>query len=474
MKKGDIIEGIVERVEYLNRGLVFLEDQAVTVKNVIPGQKISARIIRKRSGKMEAILQEVLEPSPLEKRKPACSLFPSCGGCLYQTMEYTDQLAMKEKQIRHLLGQFMEEEAWEGILPGPSEWEYRNKMEFSFGNARKEGPMTLGLHRRASTYDVLDVVDCAIVHPDMNQIVAAVREYFQEKEAPYYHRITHEGYLRHLLIRRSVTTGETLVHLVTTSQKSYDLAALVSRLLALPLEGKIVGILHLVNDSLADVVQADEIRILWGRDYFYETLMGLRFRISTFSFFQPNSLAAEVLYGKVREYALLAGGWMEEDKQIDSSASSNLTSAGKKRVLYDLYSGTGTITQMLAPVVDEAVGVEIVEEAVAAARENARQNGLEHCRFIAGDVLKTLDSLTEIPDLLILDPPRDGIHPKALPKIVGYGAKAVIYISCKASSLARDLPAFLAAGYRVTRACCVDQFAQGCHVETIVLMSRDT
>ena len=260
----------------------------------------------------------------------------------------------------------------------------------------------------------------------------------------------HTGYLRHLLLRRGVTTGEILVHVITTSQEEHDLESLKEELLALPLEGKIVGIMHIINDSLSDVVQSDETRILYGQDFFYETLLGLRFKISTFSFFQPNSLAAEVVYSIVREY-------------IGDT---------KDKVVFDLYSGTGTIAQLAASVADEVIGVEIVEEAVEAAKQNAALNNLSNCKFIAGDVLKVLDDLTEKPDVIILDPPRDGIHPKALPKILSYGVDHIVYISCKATSLARDLPAFLAAGYKLEKACCVDQFCQTVHVETVVLLSH--
>ena len=238
--------------------------------------------------------------------------------------------------------------------------------------------------------------------------------------------------------------------MITTSQEEHDLESLKEELLALPLEGKIVGIMHIINDSLSDVVQSDETRILYGQDFFYETLLGLRFKISTFSFFQPNSLAAEVLYSIVREY-------------IGDT---------KDKVVFDLYSGTGTIAQLAASVADEVIGVEIVEEAVEAAKQNAALNNLSNCKFIAGDVLKVLDDLTEKPDVIILDPPRDGIHPKALPKILSYGVDHIVYISCKAISLARDLPAFLAAGYKLEKACCVDQFCQTVHVETVVLLSK--
>lgn len=461
MKKGEIYEGIIEKVEFPNKGFVYVDGQKVIVKNGIPGQKIRFMINKKRSGRAEGRLLEVLEKSPLETREPVCSIFPACGGCMYQTMAYEDQLHMKEEQVRSLLdgavdewkkssGKDIPSYKWEGIHGSPIEFRYRNKMEFSFGDEYKDGPLSLGLHKKGSTYDVLTAGDCKLVHEDMTKILLCVWEYFRSKGASYYKKMQHTGFLRHLLLRRGVTTGEILVHLVTTTQEQWDLEPLVQELLALPLEGKIVGIMHILNDSLSDVVQSDETRILYGRDYFYETLLGLQFKVSTFSFFQPNSLAAEVLYSVVREY-------------IGDT---------RNQEVFDLYSGTGTIAQLAAAVAKEVIGVEIVEEAVEAAKENAARNGLTNCRFIAGDVLKVLDELLEKPDTIILDPPRDGIHPKALPKILAYGVENIVYISCKATSLARDLPAFLEAGYQLERACCVDQFCETVHVESIVLLSK--
>ena len=454
MKKGEIYEGIIEKVDFPNKGYVNIDGEKVIVKNGIPGQKVRFMINKKRSGRAEGRLLEVLEKSPLEIRKPVCKIFPACGGCMYQTMSYEEQLKMKDNQVKSLLQSAVGEDVdlhWEGIHGSPIEFEYRNKMEFSFGDEYKDGPLSLGLHKKGSTYDILNTDDCKLVHRDMTDILVCVRDFFREKGASYYRKLQHVGYLRHLMVRRGVTSGEILVHLVTTSQEEYDLELLKEQLLALPLEGRIVGIMHIINDSLSDVVQSDETRILYGQDYFYETLLGLKFRISTFSFFQPNSLAAEVLYSVVREYIQNTRG-ME---------------------VFDLYSGTGTISQLLAPVAKEVIGVEIVEDAVKAARENARLNGLTNCRFIAGDVLKVLDDLEEKPDVIVLDPPRDGIHPKALPKILSYGVDRIVYVSCKATSLARDLEAFLQAGYRLEKACCVDQFCQTVWTEAVALLVKE-
>lgn len=461
MKKGEIYQGIIERVEFPNKGIVQIEDKKVIVKNGMPGQHVKFMINKKKGSKVEGRLLEVLEHSYLETRKPVCSIFPECGGCMYQTMSYENQLEMKAKQIQSLIYQAVKaggqvdeqgnpDYIFEGIKGSPREFAYRNKMEFSFGDAYKDGPLTLGLHKKGSTYDVLNALDCKLVHQDMNEILKCVLEYCQEQGYDYYHKMQHVGFLRHLLLRRGNTTGEILVNLVTTSQVEADFEELKDRLLSLTLEGKIVGFLHIINDALSDVVKSDEMRILYGKDYFYEEILGLRFKITPFSFFQPNSYGAEVLYETAREY-------------IGDT---------KDMTVFDLYSGTGTISQILAAVAKEVIGVEIVEEAVLAAEENARLNGIGNCRFIAGDVLKVLDGIQEKPDFIVLDPPRDGIHPKALPKILEYGVEKMVYISCKPTSLARDLEMFLEKGYRVEKVCCVDQFCQTVHVETVVLLGR--
>ena len=462
MKKGEIYEGVIECVDFPNKGTVRVDGERVTVKNGIPGQNVRFAINKKRKNKAEGRLLEVLEKSPLETREPVCSLFPACGGCMYQTMSYEEQLKMKENQIRSLLDEAIAaagqtdsegnaDYCFEGIQGSPKEFAYRNKMEFSFGDEYKDGPLSLGLHKKGSTYDVLTASDCKLVHEDLTRILNCVLNYFQERKTPYYRKMSHEGYLRHLLLRRSESSGEILVCLITSSQREEPLETLVQQVLELPLEGTVVGFLHIINDSLADVVQSDETRILYGQDFFYETILGLRFKITPFSFFQTNSKGAEVLYSVARDY-------IGETKDM---------------TVFDLYSGTGTIAQLLAPVAKEVIGVEIVEEAVEAARQNAALNGLSNCRFIAGDVLKVLDDLKVKPDMIVLDPPREGIHPKALPKILSYGVKRIVYVSCKATSLARDMETFLHAGYRLEKACCVDQFCQTVWTEAVAVFVRE-
>lgn len=455
MKKGEIYEGIVEKIEFPNKGILHIEDEKVIVKNALPGQKIQFLVNKKRKGKCEGRLMQVLERSEIETAETVCPHFGICGGCLYQTIPYETQLEIKKEQVKELLDGVCEEYEFEGIKGSPLADCYRNKMEFSFGDEVKDGPLALGMHKRGSFYDVVTTGECRIVHKDFCDILLCTKAYFEEKEVGFYKKMQHTGYLRHLLVRRAVKTGEILLDLITTTQIGVEeekelLAGWLERLLALPLEGKMAGILHTKNDSLADAVKDEGTEVLYGKDYFFEELLGLKFRISPFSFFQTNSLGAEVLYEKTREYV----------------------GETKGKVVFDLYSGTGTIAQILAPVAEKVVGVEIVKEAVEAAKENARLNGLDNCEFIAGDVLKVVDELTDKPELIVLDPPRDGIHPKAIEKIIGFGVERMVYVSCKPTSLARDLVILQENGYRVEKGCCVDMFPGTANVETVVLLSH--
>lgn len=473
MKKGSEHEVIIQEYEFPNKGIAYIEDRKVTIKGAFAGQKVRIRITKAKNGKAEGRLLEVLEKSPQETAEPVCKHFGQCGGCTYQTFPYETQLQIKADQVRRLIDQVCPEYTWEGIIGSPVVEGYRNKMEFSFGDEYKDGPLALGLHKKGSFYDLVTVTDCKIVDSDYNQVLACTLEHFAERSIPYFKKMSHEGSLRHLVVRQTARSKDMLINLVVSSQiadasmfaqepgsskaasreqieEYLDTAGWLEKLQALILHGRIAGVLLTINDGLADVVQSDETHLLYGQDYIYEEILGLKFRITPFSFFQTNSLGAEVLYEKAREYV----------GNIDD------------QVVFDLYSGTGTIAQMLAPVAKKVVGVEIIEEAVESARDNAVLNHLDNCEFIAGDVMKVLDGLTELPDMIVLDPPRDGIHPKALNKIIRYGVKHLVYISCKPTSLARDLVTLQAEGYRVEKVCCVDMFPGTANVESIVLLSK--
>ncbi|MCR5322318.1 MAG: 23S rRNA (uracil(1939)-C(5))-methyltransferase RlmD [Lachnospiraceae bacterium] len=469
LKKGVEYTGTVTGYDFPNKGIVYIDGEKVRVKEALEGQKIRFTIGKLRNGRTEGNLKEVIERSPFESEEPACSHFGQCGGCTYQTIPYKKQLEIKAGLVRKLLDQAIDYEyEFLGIEGSPNAWEYRNKMEFSFGDECRGGELTLGLHKKGSFYDILQVKDCKITNPDFNDIIKCVVETCREYGASYNHKITHHGYLRHLLIRRAATTGEILINLITTTEwkdgiitETEFLGILKTRLKELDLGGSIVGILHSYNDDPADAVKAEKTDILYGKEFFFEEILGLYFKITTFSFFQTNSFGAEVLYGTVRDFV----------NEPVNAGHGNPDLSGK-RVIYDLYTGTGTIAQVLSPVAKKVIGVEIVPEAVNAAKENAALNELDNCEFICGDVLKSLDEIEEKPDIIILDPPREGIHPKALTKIINYGVDRIIYISCKPTSLVNDLKALHEGGYRVEKVKCVDMFPQTVHIETVALLSK--
>lgn len=466
MKKGQIITGIISELKFPNKGILVCPEEdgrntKVVVKGTLPGQKVEAQVNKKRSGNCEARLLEVIEKSPLQSADALCPHFGVCGGCVYQDVPYEKQLELKAGQVKSIIDEVCADYEYEGIIGSPECFGYRNKMEFSFGDEFKDGPLALGLHKKGSFHDIVSVKDCKIIDNDYNVILKEVLSYFKDMEIPFYHKMKHTGYLRHLLVRRTKRTEEIMIDLVTTSKwvecpeaskmdEKEMLDGLKDKLLSLELNGKIAGILHTYNDSLSDVVQSDKTDILYGCDYIIESILGLNFKISPFSFFQTNSLGAEVLYEKARSYV----------------------GETKDKVIFDLYSGTGTIAQMLAPVAKSVTGVEIIEEAVEAAKVNAALNGLDNCDFIAGDVLKVVDELQDKPDLIVLDPPRDGINPKALTKIIDFGVDRLVYISCKPTSLARDLVMLQERGYRVEKVCAVDMFPGTTHVETVCLLQR--
>lgn len=452
MKKGTEISGIIEYVDFPNKGVLFSDGEKIIVKGTLPGQEVRGVVNKARKGKCEARLLEVVKTSPDESEVPPCPHFGICGGCAYQTLPYEKQLVFKAGQVKKLLDEVTEEDyVFETPLASPKQWEYRNKMEFTFGNEYKDGPVTLGLHRKGSFYDIVPVMNCMLIDEDMREVLAATAEFAEDSGYSFYHKMSREGYFRHLLVRRAEKTGEILIDIITTTQAGPDLCAWAEKLKKLSCADRIAGILHTVNDSPADAVIDEGTTVLYGRDSITEELLGLKFKITPFSFFQTNSLGAEVLYSKAREYV----------------------GETKDKVIFDLYSGTGTIGQLLAPVAKKVIGIEIIEEAVAAARENALGNGLTNCEFIAGDVLKKIDEVEDRPDFIVLDPPREGINPKALGKILAYGVENMVYISCKPSSLATDLIAIQAAGYKLKKVCCVDMFCGSTHVETVALLSKE-
>ena len=448
-KKNEVIEFIIEKVDFPNRGRGTYEGQSVKFKGGIKGQKVRARVGKIRNGIMEAKVLEVLEKSPIEIES-ACNHFGICGGCAYQSISYENELKLKEEQVRSLFEQENLDINLLGIEPSPIVGAYRNKMEYTFGDEIKDGPLSVGLHMKGRFYEIINVDGCNIVDSDFTLVRETVRNFFEERKQSFYKTRQRKGLLRHLVVRKALSSGEILVNLVTTSQEEIDKEALLSILLNLNLKGKIEGILHTTNDGLGDVVKADKLELLYGRDYITEEILGLKFKISPFSFFQTNTIGAEKLYSIVRDFT----------GDIDD------------KVVFDLYSGTGTIAQIMAPVAKKVIGIEIVEEAVETAKDNAKLNGLDNIEFIAGDVLLAVDNLTEKPDLIVIDPPREGIHPKAINKIIDFDPQTFVYVSCNPITLVRDLRIFKERGYEVKKAKLMDMFPRTPHVEVVTLLTR--
>lgn len=450
MKKGNEYEILIEKTEFPGYGIGFLDDKKIYIKNALPGQKILGRITKKKKDYAEAKVVEIIQDVDY-KTQSSCIHFSECGGCSHQGVPYEKQLEFKKQQVLSLLkeGNISGFE-FLGIEKSPDEFGYRNKMEFTFGDYEKGGELSLGMHLKGRTFGIVTVDSCQIVDGDFRRILSSVLNYFREKKLPHYRILSHEGYLRNLVIRKAKNTGEILVNIVTTSQIEFDFSEITELLRSLMYEGILVSVMHTINDSLSDVVAADKIEILYGRDHIVETLLGLKFKITPFSFFQTNSKGAERLYSIVRDF-------MEDSKS---------------KTVFDFYCGTGTIGQIVAPTAEKVIGVELIEEAVEAANENAKYNGLDNCHFIAGDVAKVITSLKDKPDIIILDPPRPGVHPTALKYVIEFNAKDIIYVSCNPKSLVNDLKMLIENGYEIEKIKLMDLFPHTPHVECVVGLRR--
>ena len=451
MKRRDIIEFEVGSMEFGGESSTLIGKRKVKMKGGITGQKVKAIVKKARSEKAEVKLLEVVENSPIETEE-TCAHFGQCGGCSILSVPYEKQLEIKAEQVLKL---FEEQDIsgfeFLGIEGSPDERVYRNKMEYTFGDEVKGGPLTLGMHKKGRHLDIITVDDCRLVDEDFIKVLTSTVEYFEQKNLPYYRINSHQGYLRNLVVRKGVNTNQLMVNIVTTTQEDFDMTEYKDMILNLGTKAEVVSILHTINDGLADAVNCDELRVLHGRDYIEEVVLGLRFKISPFSFFQTNTKGAEKLYTIAREFVGDHEG----------------------KVLFDLYSGTGTIGQVMASAAKQVYGIELIEEAVVAANQNAKLNGLDNCEFIAGDVAKVVKNLEAKPDLIVVDPPRPGVHKDAIRDISGFGANEIVYISCNPRTLVLDLKGFEAYGYKVEKVKLMDMFPNTPHVETVCLLSRN-
>ena len=447
MRRKKEVIGIIEGTDFPNKSYFTEENKKYFFKGGIKGQKVRVLTQRKRKEGIQSKFLELLENSTLETETP-CPAFGVCGGCTYQTLEYKTESDIKKEMMKKLYENLYTEELYFHPLEKISA--YRNKMEYSFGDQYKGGPLTLGLHSKGRFYEICDTTGCNIVEEDFEKVRKAVEEYFREGGFSYYRKQTHQGLLRHLVVRYAFHSKEILVNLVTSSQVKWNKEEFVEMLKALPVNGKIHSIYHTTNDSLADAVIPEKLDLLYGEEFINEELLGLKFQITPFSFFQPNPSMAEKLY----ERALELAGDLENKK------------------VYDLYSGTGTISQVFAKKADKVYGIEIIEEAVESAKGTALRNGLENVEFICGDVLEKIEDLENKVDVLVLDPPRDGIHPKAIDPILDTKPETIVYISCNPKTQARDLRLILEKGYKLEKLEFFDQFPRTVHVESLVLLSK--
>lgn len=450
MKKGSEILVKIEKTEFPSIGIGKEEDRIIYVKNTFPGQVVRGRVKKKKADYAEVKPLEVVERADYEVA-PKCPHFGICGGCSSQTLTYEKQLETLSNEVLELFDKAgVPTGEYEGVKGSQNQWEYRNKMEFTFGDMEKGGELTLGMHVKNQSFGVLTVDKCQIVDEDFRKVIDLTINYFRDKNLPYYRVMKREGYLRHLVIRKALNTEELMVNLVTTTQIDFDLTEYVEILKNAEFKGNLVSVLHTENNSFSDAVVPEKVNVLYGIDHIVENLLGLKFKISPFSFFQTNTKGAEDLYSIVREYM---------------GNSDN-------KVVFDLYCGTGTIGQIVAPNAKKVVGIELVEEAVEAAKENAKFNGLDNCEFIAGDVAVTIKNVKDKPDIIILDPPRSGVHPKALDYVIKFNAEEIIYVSCNPKTLVNDLKVLTEAGYEIVKTRVKDMFPNTPHGETVVKLIK--
>lgn len=450
MKKGTQVEVTIEDIEFPAKGFGFVDGFKIYAKNTFPGQVVSGTVSKKRKNYAEIKVREVVKRADYEI-EPVCDHYGISGGCLQQVIPYEKQLEFKVDEVKKLFsdanrttGEFL------GIEGSPEVNHYRNKMEYSFGDETKGGELNLGMHMVGKRFGIVNIDSCCLTDDDFAKISKATLEYFRKTGLNYYRVMAREGYLRHLVVRKAQKTGEIMVNLVTTTQVDFDLTEYTEVIKGLDFDGTLTSVLHTENDSFSDAVIAEKINVLYGQDYITEELLGLNFKISPLSFFQTNSLGAEKLYSLVRDF---------------------MGDADNKEV-FDLYCGTGTIGQIAAGKAAKVTGVELIEEAVVAANENAKLNGLNNCTFIAGDVAEVIKTMEGNPDIIILDPPRSGVHPKAMEYVVKFNAKQIIYVSCNPKSLVEDLESLEISGYEIEKTLLMDMFPHTPHVETIVKLNK--
>jgi 23S rRNA (uracil1939-C5)-methyltransferase len=448
VSKGDELELRVDSLAYGGNGVARLNGFVVFVRRGLPGDTVRARVTKVKRGYAEALATEVLAPSPQRVDAP-CTHYPACGGCRFQDLAYDAQIAAKAEQVEDALRRIgrLDDPPLEPIVPAESVFHYRNKLEYSFTQT-PEGP-ALGFHRAGRWDEVLDIRRCWLTTDLGNAIREATRDWAQASGLEAYDQTEHTGFLRHLVVREGRNTGQTLVQLVTAPGK-LDRESFVAALTRFP---EVRSIHWSVNDRPAEVTNLPT-TLLFGDEAIEEQLCGLRFRVRPNAFLQTNTAMAEKIYELAREYAQLTG----------------------QESVYDLYCGIGTIGLTMARDALTVWGVEVSEESVACALENADLNGIANAAFYAGEVGQVIEDLRDRagdPDVVVVDPPRAGLSGKALRRIARLEARRIVYVSCNPTTLAGNVKELGEEwGYRLERARPLDMFPHTPHIETVALLSR--
>jgi 23S rRNA (uracil1939-C5)-methyltransferase len=449
VQRDDVVDVDVESLAYGGNGVARLDGYVVFVRRGLPGDRVRARVTKVKRNHAEAVAVDVLAPGPARVDAP-CAHFPACGGCRFQDLAYESQLEQKARQVEDSLRRLggIAAPPVEPIVPAESIFHYRNKLEYSF-TATPEGP-ALGFHRAGRWDEVLEIERCWLTSDLGNAVRNRVRDWAREERLEAYSQADGSGYLRHLVVREGVNTGQLLVMLVTAPGERFEREHLVEVLRAFP---EVRSIHWAVNDTPAEVTNVPS-TLLWGEDAIEEELLGLRFRVRPNAFLQTNTKMAERLYELAREAAALTG----------------------RETVYDLYCGIGTIGLTLAADALTVWGVEVEEESVACALENADLNGITNAAFFAGEVGRSLEELRERagePDVVVVDPPRAGLAGKALKRVGETRAARLVYVSCNPTTLAGDAKRLREEyGYELLSARPVDMFPHTPHVETVALLER--
>jgi 23S rRNA (uracil1939-C5)-methyltransferase len=444
----DELELRIDSLAYGGNGVARLNGFVVFVRRGLPGDVVRARVTKVKRNHAEALAVDVVEAGAPRVEAP-CEHYPACGGCRFQDLAYEAQLEAKAAQVEEALRRIghLDDPPLEPIVPAESVFHYRNKLEYSF-TSTPDGP-ALGFHRAGRWDEVLDIRKCWLTTDLGNAIREAMRDWSRAARLEAYDQAEHTGFLRHLVVREGRNTGQVLVQLVTAPGR-LDADSFVAALERFP---EVRSIHWSVNDRPAEVTNLPT-QLLHGDDAIEEELCGLRFRVRPNAFLQTNTAMAERLYGLAREYAQLTG----------------------EETVYDLYCGIGTIGLILAADALTVWGVEVSEESVACALENAELNGIANAAFFAGEVGTVLDDLRERagdPDVVVVDPPRAGLSGKALRRLARLEPERIVYVSCNPTTLAGNVKELAGEwGYRLERARPVDMFPHTPHIETVALLTK--